>query len=50
LIDLQGKIIENKKVTASNTTIKMEALPKAIYFLKVTKGHQLIKKFKVIKN
>jgi hypothetical protein len=50
LIDLQGKIIENKKVTASSTTIKMEALPKAIYFLNVTKGNQLIKTFKVIKN
>ena len=50
LIDLQGKIIENKKVTASNTTIKMGALPKAVYFLNVTKGNQLIKTFKVIKN
>ena len=50
LIDLQGKIIENKKVTARNTTIKMEALPKAVYFLNITKGNQLIKTFKVIKN
>jgi hypothetical protein len=50
LIDLQGKVIENKKVTASSTILKMEALPKAIYFLNVTKGNQLIKTFKVIKN
>jgi hypothetical protein len=50
LIDLHGKTIENKKVTASNTSIKMEALPKAIYFLNVTKGNQIIKTFKVIKN
>jgi hypothetical protein len=50
LVDLQGKIIENKKVTASNTTIKMEELPKAVYFINVTKGNQLIKTFKVIKN
>jgi hypothetical protein len=50
LIDLQGKIIESKKVTASNTILKMEALPKAIYFLNVTKDNQLIKSFKVIKN
>jgi len=50
LIDLQGKVIANKKVTASNTILKMEALPKAIYFLKVTKGNQIIKTFKVIKN
>jgi len=50
LIDLQGKIIENKKVTASSTTIKMEALPKAIYFLNVTKDNQVVKTFKIIKN
>jgi hypothetical protein len=50
LFDLQGKVIENKRVTASNTTIRMEALPKAIYFLKVIKDQQLIKTFKVIKN
>ena len=49
LIDLQGEIIENKKVTASNTTIKMEVLPKAIYFLKVTRNNQAVKTFKVIK-
>jgi hypothetical protein len=50
LIDLQGKIIENKKVTASSTTIKMEALPKAVYFLNVTKNNRIVKTFKVIKN
>jgi hypothetical protein len=50
LIDLQGKVIENKKVTATTSTIEMEELPKAIYFLKVTKDNQLIKTFKVIKN
>jgi hypothetical protein len=50
LIDLQGKVIENKKVTAITSTINMEELPKAIYFLNVTKNNQLIKAFKVIKN
>jgi hypothetical protein len=50
LIDLQGKVIENKKVTTTTSTIEMEALPKAVYFLNVTKGNQLIKTFKVIKN
>ena len=50
LIDLQGKVIENKKVAASNTTITMETLPKAIYFLNVTKDNQAIKTFKIIKN
>ena len=50
LIDIQGKIIENKKVTASNTTIKMEGQPTAIYFLNVVKNNQVIKTFKIIKN
>jgi len=50
VIDLQGKVIENKKVTADNTIIKMEALPKATYFLKVTDNNKTVKTFKVIKN
>jgi hypothetical protein len=50
LIDLQGKVIESKKVTATTSTIKMEELPKAVYFLNVTDNKQIIKSFKVIKN
>ena len=50
LYDLQGKVIEDKKVTADNTTIKMEALPKATYFLRVTDNNKTVKTFKVIKN
>jgi hypothetical protein len=50
LFDIQGKVIENKKVMASNTTIKMEGLPTATYFLKVTNNKQVVKIFKVIKN
>jgi hypothetical protein len=50
LIDLQGKVITNKKVTATNSTINVESLPKAIYFLNVTKDNQVVKTFKVIKN
>jgi hypothetical protein len=50
LYDLQGKVIENKKVTANSTTIKMEALPKAIYFLNATKNNRIVKTFKIIKN
>ncbi len=50
LFDMQGKVIENKKVTASNTTIKMEGLPTATYFLKVTEESQAVKTFKIIKN
>ena len=50
LIDIQGRIIENKKVTTSNTILKMEALPKAVYFLNVTKNNRIIKTFKIVKN
>ena len=50
LIDLQGKVITNKKVTATNSTINVERLPKAVYFLKVTKDNQVVKTFKIIKN
>ena len=50
LIDLQGKVIASEKVTAINTSITMETLPKAVYFLNVTDNNQLIKTFKIIKN
>ena len=49
LIDLQGKVIENKKVIEMQTIVNMEALPKAIYLLNITKNKQVIKTFKVIK-
>jgi len=50
LYDLQGKVIENKKVNANSTNITMEALPKASYFLTVTDNKKIVKTFKVIKN
>ena len=50
LIDLQGKVIENKKVTATTSTINLESLRKATYFLTVTDNNQVVKTFKVIKN
>ena len=50
LFDIQGKVIENKKVTDDTTPIKMEALPKATYFLKITDNTKTVKTFKIIKN
>lgn len=50
LIDLQGKVIDNKKVTATTSTIEMEGLPKAIYFLNIRDKNLLVKSFKIIKN
>lgn len=50
LYDLQGRIIEEKEVSATNAYIDMEALPTATYFLKVSKNSRTIKTFKIIKN
>ncbi len=50
LIDLQGETIENKKVLEMQTTISMEALPKAVYFLNVISNNQAVKTFKVLKH
>ena len=49
LIDLDGKIIETKVLVSKQTTINMNTLPKAIYFLNVLRNNQTIKSFKVIK-
>ena len=50
LYDLQGKVIENKKVSSTTTSINVENLSKAIYFLNVTKNNRIVKTFKIIKN
>ncbi|MFT6922960.1 MAG: hypothetical protein ACJA1C_001968 [Crocinitomicaceae bacterium] len=50
LIGLQGTVIENNKVNSNSTTINVENLPTATYFLKVTKNNQIVKTFKIIKN
>ncbi|PHR71933.1 MAG: hypothetical protein COA67_05610 [Lutibacter sp.] len=50
LYDLQGKVITNKKVNSATTTVAMENLPTATYFLNVVKNNQIIKTFKIIKN
>lgn len=49
LYDITGKLIENKKITNSIETIRMENLPSAIYFLKVTNNNKELKTFKIIK-
>ncbi|MFT5252749.1 MAG: hypothetical protein ACI87N_001766 [Flavobacteriales bacterium] len=50
LIDLQGKVIENEKVSSTTTSINVKSLPNAVYFLNVTKNNRIVKTFKVIKN
>lgn len=50
LYDLNGKIIESKKISSTTETINMESLPAAIYFLKVVSDNKEVKAFKIIKN
>lgn len=55
LFDINGKLIESKKLTGNETTIPMANLPQATYFLKIVKtkhasSQQEVKTFKIIKN
>ena len=50
LYDIQGKVIESKKVASNTTNISLDGHPTATYFLKVVKDNQIVKTFKVIKN
>ena len=50
LYDVSGKLIESRKIISSPETIKMEHLPSAIYFLKVTNSSKEVETFKIIKN
>jgi regulatory protein YycH of two-component signal transduction system YycFG len=50
LFDLNGKLIESKKVENSNTSIDMNNLVPAAYILNVNKDNISIKTFKIIKN
>lgn len=60
LFDMQGKLLENKKVTGNETSIDMSKLVPATYFVKVyavgrndrtgvTEGNKEVKTFKIIK-
>ncbi len=50
LYDMQGKLLRQKKIVGSSTTIKMEGLRSAIYFLMVLNNQSTVKTFRVIKN
>jgi hypothetical protein len=49
LFDLNGKSLENKKVTGNETSISMEKFQPGTYFLKVTDKNKEIKTLKIIK-
>jgi len=49
LYDLSGKLIESRKIVSNTETIRMENLPSALYFLRVTNNSDELKTFKIIK-
>ena len=50
LYDMNEKLILNKKVSGNVTSIQMEKLASATYFLKVLDNKKVVKTFKIIKN
>jgi hypothetical protein len=50
LYDMQGKLLQNEKITENETSIAMKCLVPATYFVKVIQGNKEIKTFKIIKN
>lgn len=50
LYDMNGKLLQNEKITSNQTSITMSNLVPATYFVKVIKGNKEVKTFKIIKN
>lgn len=50
LYDMQGKLLQNKKITDNRTNIVMNNLVSSIYFIKLIQNNKEIKTFKIIKN
>jgi hypothetical protein len=50
LYDMNGKLLDTKKLEGNQTRILMSNLTPATYFLKVTDENQEVKTFKIIKN
>ena len=50
LYDINGILIQDKKVESRETEISMENLSSSIYFLKVINNNKEVKVFKIVKN
>ena len=50
LYDMNGKLLQNEKITGNQTSIAMGNLVPANYFVKVIQGNKEVKTFKIIKN
>lgn len=49
LYDMNGKLLQNEKITGNQTSIVMSNLVPATYFVKVIQGNKEVKTFKIIK-
>ncbi len=50
LIDIQGTVLENKKISGSENSVQMNNLARGTYFLKITNSNIALKTLKIIKN
>ena len=50
LYDMNGKILQSKKITGNDTIIIMSNLVPSTYFVRVIEGNKEVKTFKIIKN
>lgn len=50
LYDMNGRLLQNAKITGNQTSIVMNNLIPAIYFVKIIQNWKEIKTFKIIKN
>ena len=50
LIDIKGNLLQNYRITESETRIQMSSLPAGNYFLRVEKDGRVLKTFKILKN
>lgn len=49
LFDLEGKLIDGKKINLMSTIIEMEDLPASTYLLRVLDDNSVVKAFRIIK-
>jgi hypothetical protein len=50
LFDIQGRVLQISKITDQTTTILMDNLVPAVYFVRVIQGNREVKTFKIVKN
>ena len=50
MYDISGKEILQKRIISSETSLNVQHLPLATYFVRVTKGKNEVKTFKIVKN